>query len=61
MSLRFIPSVVALLLGASATPASASLPDPVRAMIEAAIATGDPNKVKTVVDIAKQTHPGAAA
>jgi putative salt-induced outer membrane protein len=30
-------------------------------MIAAAIATGDPSKVKTVVDIAKQTNPGDAA
>lgn len=58
MSLRFAPLVGALFLAA---PASASLPEPVRAMIEAAIATGDPAKVKTVVDIAKQTHPGDAA
>lgn len=48
---------IALILAASAAPASASLPEPVRAMIEAAIATGDPAKVKTVVDIAKQTYP----
>jgi len=52
---------IALILAASAAPASASLPEPVRAMIEAAIATGDPAKVKTVVDIAKQTHPADAA
>jgi len=40
-----------------AAPARAELAPPVRAMIEAAIATGDAGKVKTVVDIAKQTNP----
>src|SRR5688572_25574030 len=58
MSLRFATPALALLLAA---PASASLPEPVRAMIEAAIATGDPAKVATVVDIAKQTHPADTA
>jgi putative salt-induced outer membrane protein len=50
-----------LLLAACAAPASAELPQPVRAMIEAAIATGDPAKVRTVVDIAKQTNPDDVA
>ena len=58
MSLRLAPLVGALLFAA---PASASLPEPVRAMIEAAIATGDSAKVRTVVEIAKQTHPADAA
>lgn len=42
-------------------PAQAALPEPVRAMIDAAIATGDETKVRTVVEIAKQTNPGDAA
>src|SRR5688572_27847706 len=58
MSLRLAPLAGALLFAA---PASASLPEPVRAMIEAAIATGDAAKVRTVVEIAKQTHPDDAA
>ncbi len=58
MSLRLAPLAGALLFAA---PASASLPEPVRAMIEAAIATGDAAKVRTVVDIAKQTRPDDAA
>jgi putative salt-induced outer membrane protein len=58
MSMRLAPLVGALLIAA---PASATLPEPVRAMIEAAIATGDPSKVGTVADIAKQTHPADAA
>jgi putative salt-induced outer membrane protein len=50
-----------LLLTACAAPASAELPQPVRAMIEAAIATGDAATVRTVVDIAKQTNPDDVA
>lgn len=38
-------------------PALAELPDPVRAMIEAAVESGDRGKVATVVAIAKQTNP----
>jgi putative salt-induced outer membrane protein len=52
---------LALLTAACAAPASAELPQPVRAMIEAAIASGDPAKVRTVVEIAKQTNPGDVA
>ena len=54
---------VALLAAAltAALPAHAALPEPVRAMIDAAIATGDETKVRTVVEIAKQTNPGDAA
>ncbi len=37
------------------------LPDPVRAMIDAAIATGDEDKIRTVVDLAKATNPAAIA
>jgi len=44
-----------------AAPAAAELPQPVRAMIEAAIAGGDPAKVRTVVEIAKQTNPDDVA
>ncbi|WP_336977506.1 DUF481 domain-containing protein [Altererythrobacter fulvus] len=44
-----------------AAPAMAELPQPVREMVEAAIATGDPAKVKTVVEIAKATNPGDTA
>ena len=57
MRIRFL----ALPLAACAAPASAELPEPVRAMIEAAIATGDPAKVRTLVDIARQTNPDDAA
>lgn len=39
------------------TPAFAELPRPVRDMVDAAVATGDPTKVKTVIEIAKATNP----
>lgn len=42
-------------------PAAPALPGPVRAMIDAAIATGDEAKVRTVVDLAKATNPDASA
>jgi putative salt-induced outer membrane protein len=48
-----------LCAAAAAVPAAApaALPEPVRAMIEAAIATGDKAKVAAVVEIARQTNP----
>ncbi len=39
------------------TAALAEIPDPVRAMIDAAIATGDEATVRTVIDLAKSTNP----
>lgn len=57
------PTVVAAALVAlfQPTAATAALPAPVRAMIEAAIATGDKAKVATVVEIARQTNPADIA
>lgn len=43
------------------TPAAAELPDGVRAMIDAAIATGDEKKVATVLELARMTNPDEAA
>ncbi|WP_229658441.1 DUF481 domain-containing protein [Tsuneonella deserti] len=40
-------------------PLHAALPDPVRAMIAAAVETGDARKVDMVVDLAKATNPDA--
>ncbi|MEL6876830.1 MAG: DUF481 domain-containing protein [Pseudomonadota bacterium] len=40
--------------------AQAEIPEPVRAMIDAAIESGDPAKVATVIDLAKQTNPDDA-
>jgi putative salt-induced outer membrane protein len=51
---------LAALLSAS-QPAFAELPQPVRAMIDAAIASGDEGKVRTVVELAKQTNPADGA
>jgi putative salt-induced outer membrane protein len=48
---------LAALIALAATPASAGLPEPVRAMIEAAIATGDEAKVRAVVEAARATNP----
>ena len=45
---------------AASTPALAEIPAPVRAMIDAAIATGDAKKVATVIDLAKETNPTEA-
>lgn len=50
-----------ILLAVIPAPAYAELPDPVRAMIEAAIATGDAAKVAAVVDVAKATNPDDVA
>lgn len=41
----------------AAQPAHATLPDPVRAMIDAAIKTGDQGKVRTIAEIARTTNP----
>lgn len=44
-----------------AHPALAELPRPVRAMIDAAIATGDEAKARTVIEIARTTNPDDTA
>ncbi|WP_128893209.1 YdiY family protein [Erythrobacter sp. HKB08] len=56
-------TALTLAIAAAAIPATAhaSLPDPVRAMIDAAIATGDKDKVATVIELARQTNPDDAA
>ena len=46
---------------AASQPALAELPQPVRAMIDAAIATGEEGKVRTVADIARATNPADTA
>lgn len=47
-------------IAATPAPALAALPDPVRDMIDAAIATGDEEKVRTVLEIARTTNPDDA-
>ena len=54
-AMRIYPILTASLL-VTASPLAAALPEPVRAMIDAAIATGDEKKVATVVEIAKATN-----
>jgi putative salt-induced outer membrane protein len=49
---------LALLMSSAA---NAALPDPVRDLIDAAIATGDETKVRTVIDLARTTNPDDAA
>lgn len=39
----------------------AAIPEPVRAMIDAAISSGDPDKVSTIIELAKQTNPDDVA
>lgn len=50
----------ALAAASIAAPATAELPEPVRAMIEASIERGDAAKVAAVVEVAKQTNPDDA-
>ncbi len=45
------------LVAFAAAPAHAELPEPVRAMIDAAIATGDADTVNAVVQVARTTNP----
>lgn len=61
MTLRFYPCLaVAVLLSGWAAPAHAELPDGVAAMIEAARATGDPQKVATALELARSAYPEEA-
>ena len=58
---RRLARTAVLACALSSGAAQAALPEPVRAMIEAAIATGDKVKVATVIEIAKQTNPDDTA
>lgn len=53
--------IAALSLVIAPSAALAELPEPVRDMIDAAIATGDEGKVRTVIDIARTTNPDDSA
>lgn len=50
-----------VMLALASTPAQAELPEGARAMIDAAVATGDAAKVATVVELARSTWPDDAA
>jgi putative salt-induced outer membrane protein len=56
-----VRAAVFLALCLLAMPAHAALPGPVRAMIAAAVETGDARKVDTVIELAKATNPADAA
>lgn len=61
-TLPILAALLTLTALPTATPAAAlDLPEGVRAMIEAAIDSGDPAKVATVIELARQTHPQDAA
>ena len=53
----FATPLLAVLLS---VPAHASLPEPVQAMIDAALESGDPATVRAVISIARQTNPDDA-
>ncbi|MBO6769523.1 MAG: DUF481 domain-containing protein [Erythrobacter sp.] len=59
--MRLIPMLFPLLLAGATVPAQAELPEGAQAMIDAAIATGDEAKVKTVLDLARATWPDDTA
>lgn len=62
MTARYGFRIIALLAALSGSQAAlAELPGPVRAMIDAAIATGDESKVRTVADMARATNPSETA
>ena len=55
--MRFVSRILFALLGCTATAAQAELPEGARAMIDAAIASGDEKKVATVIGLARSTWP----
>jgi putative salt-induced outer membrane protein len=56
-----VAGFAAFVVASMPTAAMAELPEPVRAMIDAAFATGDETKVRTVIDIARTTNPDDGA
>ncbi len=58
---RYFSSAASLSLLFVSAPASAELPEAVVAMIDAAIANGDPKTVEAVIGLAKQTNPDDVA
>lgn len=57
----FVLTLAASAAALSPSVALAEIPDPVRAMIDAAIESGDTDAVATVIDLAKQTNPDDVA
>ncbi|MBX7493366.1 DUF481 domain-containing protein [Qipengyuania sp. 1NDW9] len=60
MRIRTYRYLLAPAMLAAAVPAAAELPEGVQAMIDAAIATGDAQKVATVLELARTTNPEEA-
>lgn len=58
---EMLPRLSAALILVAAQPAHAALPAPVRAIIDAAIASGKADDVATVIKLAKLTNPGDEA
>lgn len=56
-AVRLAAALTAASVIALPSAAQAELPEPVRAMIDAAIATGDEAKVRTVIELARTTNP----
>jgi len=61
MARKFILPALILAGVSRAGPAAAELPQPVRAMIDTAIATGNAETVATVAEIARTANPGDSA
>lgn len=61
MKTNCLIAAAACALFAFPTSAVAEIPDPVRAMIDAAIESGDADAVATVIDLARQTNPDDVA
>lgn len=59
--MRYPTASLPLAAALFAAPVQAEVPEPVKAMIDAAIASGDAAKVDTVIGLAKQTNPDDAA
>lgn len=59
--MRFTRLILPLFAAATATPAAAELPKGVQAIVDAAIETGNPDTVRTVIGLARQTNPDDAA
>ncbi|QIG53447.1 DUF481 domain-containing protein [Altererythrobacter sp. BO-6] len=59
--MRLLPTVLSLFAASLSVSAAAELSEPVKAMIDAAIESGNPDTVRTVIGLARQTNPDDAA
>ena len=59
--MKLIHAALPLAAGLISTPALAELPDSTKAMIDAAVASGDPVKVSTIIELAREVHPDEGA